>query len=251
MRDATYAAEAAIEEVHWWFVGRRRLFRRQLLAAGLTEDSRCLDIGTSTGANLRLLRDLGCRRVVGLEPSVEAIRFCESKGLGPVREGDVCAMPFSDANFDFVLATDVIEHVEDDGRALAEIYRVLAPGGYLLLTVPAFKSLWGLQDDVSLHKRRYRIAGLLERVECAGLFPRRAFHFNYLLFGPIWGARRVMRVLRLQLDSEGQLNTRALNAVLSAIFAFDVWSAPRIRPPLGVSILVLAQKTGPGEGRDG
>jgi SAM-dependent methyltransferase len=251
VRDATYAAEAVIEETHWWFVGRRRLFRRQLRGAGLTEGSRCLDVGTSTGANLRLLRDLGCCRVVGLEPSVAAIRFCEAKGLGPVHAGDVCAMPFPDDSFDFVLATDVIEHVEDDERALEEIYRVLAPAGYVLLTVPAFNSLWGLQDEVSLHKRRYRIRGLLERVECAGLRPRRSFYFNYLLFVPIWIARRLMRVWKVQLDSEGQLNSPVLNAVLSRLFAFDVWTAPYIRPPVGVSILVLAQKAGPAEGGDG
>jgi len=247
MRDATYAAEAVIEETHWWFVGRRRLFGRELRAAGLSEGSRCLDIGTSTGANLRLLRDLGCTRVHGLEPSVEAIRFCHAKGLGPVRQGDVCAMPFADASFDMVLATDVIEHVEDDGRALEEIQRVLTPGGYLLLTVPAFESLWGLQDDVSLHKRRYRLAGLLDGVKRAGLLPRRAFYFNYLLFAPIWAVRRLMRVFSFRIDSEGQLNTPALNALLSAIFAFDVWTAPRIRPPCGVSILVVAQKAQPAD----
>jgi SAM-dependent methyltransferase len=189
--------------------------------------------------------------VVGLELSAAAIRFCESKGLGPVRQGDICAMPFPDSSFDFVLATDVIEHVEDDGRALEEIYRVLAPGGYVLLTVPAFNSLWGLQDEVSLHKRRYRIGGLLDRVGRAKLLPKRAFYFNYLLFGPIWGARRLMRLFRFELASEGQVNTPALNAVLSRIFAFDVWTAPRVRPPLGVSILVIAQKTELAEGRDG
>jgi SAM-dependent methyltransferase len=251
VRDATYAAEAAIEETHWWFVGRRRLFRCELQRVGLTGRSRCLDIGTSTGTNLRLLRDLGCRSVVGLDRSPEAIRFCESKGLGPVRQGDICAMPFSDAEFEFVLATDVIEHVDDDERALAEIYRVLVPGGYVLLTVPAFSSLWGLQDDVSLHKRRYRLASLVEQVERAGLLPRRTFYFNYLLFAPIWAARRLMRMLPLRLDSEGQLNTPALNLVLSAIFALDVWSAAHVRPPVGVSILVLAQKTRPEAWRDG
>ncbi|HKW94467.1 MAG TPA: class I SAM-dependent methyltransferase [Methylomirabilota bacterium] len=232
-------------------MGRRRLFRRELLRTGLAESSRCLDVGTSTGANLRLLRDLGCRRVVGLEPSAAAIRFCESKGLGPVRLGDICGMPFPDATFDLVLATDVIEHVEDDRRALEEIHRVLVPGGYVLLTVPAFKSLWGLQDEVSLHKRRYGIADLLERVEDARLLRTHAFYFNYMLFGPIWCARRLMRILGSEVASEGQVNTPALNAVLSAVFTLDVWTAPYIRPPFGVSILVLAQKTRPGERRDG
>ena len=121
----------------------------------------------------------------------------------------------------------------------------------MLLTVPAFNSLWGLQDEVSLHKRRYRIGGLLDRVGRAKLLPKRAFYFNYLLFGPIWSARRLMRLFKLELASEGQVNTPALNAVLSRIFAFDVWTAPRVRPPLGVSILVVAQKTRLADGHDG
>ena len=142
MRDSTYAAEAVIEETHWWFVGRRGLFGRELRAAGLSEGSRCLDIGTSTGANLRLLRDLGCTRVHGLEPSVEAIRFCHAKGLGPVRQGDVCAMPFADASFDMVLATDVIEHVEDPVTFIRSMAELVSPSGSLLLACPDGGRAW-------------------------------------------------------------------------------------------------------------
>jgi SAM-dependent methyltransferase len=242
MRAATYAVEAAIEETHWWFVGRRRLFRRELTRAGASPESRTLDVGTSTGSNLRLLRDLGYSRVTGLDVSLDAIRFCESKGFGTVRQGSICAIPFPDESFDVVLATDVIEHVEDDGLALAEISRVLAPAGRVLVTVPAFQSLWGLQDEVAHHKRRYRLRPLLDLVRRAGLEPRRVFHFNYLLFAPIWLARGVMRMARVDLQSEAEVNTPALNALLRAIFAVDVWTAPIVRPSFGVSILVLAEK---------
>jgi SAM-dependent methyltransferase len=242
MRATTYAVEAVIEESHWWFVGRRRLFRRELMRADASPDARTLDVGTSTGSNLRVLRDLGYTRVAGVDVSADAIRFCESKGFGPVRHGDVCALPFGDESFDLVLATDVIEHVEDDAVALAEIVRVLAPGGKVLITVPAFQSLWGLQDEVSLHKRRYRLRPLLDLVRRSGLQPCRAYHFNYLLFAPIWLARRVIRAARVDLRSEGEVNTPALNRILSAVFTVDVSTAPIVRPPFGVSILVLARK---------
>ena len=85
MRPTTYDVEAVVEETHWWFVGRRRLFRRELTRAGASPEGRTLDVGTSTGSNLRLLRDLGYTRVTGLDVSLDAIRFCESKGLGPVQ----------------------------------------------------------------------------------------------------------------------------------------------------------------------
>ena len=159
MEHATYAAEAEAEETHWWFVGRRQLFRRLLMRFADDRGARVLDVGTSTGTNLRLLADMGYRDVTGLDPSAEAIRFCAEKGLPPVREGSITEMPFEEASFDLVMATDVVEHVDDDLLAVTEVARVLRPGGTALFTVPAFQSLWGLQDEVSHHKRRYRRAG--------------------------------------------------------------------------------------------
>jgi SAM-dependent methyltransferase len=242
MLETTYAVEAAIEETHWWFVGRRRLFARELQKASIARNARVLDVGTGTGTNLRMLRGLRYSVVEGLDFSDDAIRWCASKGLGPVRLGSVEDMPFEDRSFDLVLATDIIEHVDDDRLALAEIARVLAPGGTALITVPAFPVLWGRQDDVSLHRRRYRMAGLLDLLRASGFSVRHAYHFNYLLFVPIWVARRTMRLAGLQLHSEGQVGAPVLDQLLSAIFTLDILTAPRLRPPFGVSILVLAVK---------
>lgn len=242
MLEETYAAEAAIEETHWWFVGRRRLFARELHNAGVRRDARILDVGTSTGTNLRMLRNLQYSAVEGLDLSDEAIRWCSAKGLGPVRRGSICDMPFENERFDVVLATDIIEHVDDDKRALAEVVRVLAPGGMALITVPAFPTLWGLQDEVSLHRRRYRMAGLKALVGASGLSIVNAYHFNYLLFVPIWGVRQIMRVARLRPRSEGQVRGPVLDQVLSAIFTVDVLTARHLHPPFGVSILMLAFK---------
>jgi SAM-dependent methyltransferase len=242
MEIAVHAVEAVVEETHWWFVGRRRLFAREIAALSLSPRARVLDIGTSTGTNLRMLRDAGYERVLGVDQSPEAIRHCETKGLGPVHQGDICDLPFDDGSFDLVLATDIVEHVVDDALALREVARVLAPGGALLLTVPAFQSLWGLQDDVAQHRRRYRMHELLRIVQGAGLKPLRRYHFNYLLFVPIWLARRFIGLLRLPLRSEAEVNTPLLNAVLSGIFRFDTLTSPVLRPWFGVSILIIARK---------
>ncbi len=242
MEQSVYAVEAQVEADHWWFVGRRRLFANEIRQAGIPLQSAVLDVGTGTGTNLRLLRELGFHSVVGLDPSADAARYCNMKGLGPVEQGDVCKIRFADASFDLLLATDVLEHVEDDGPAMAELHRVLRPGGWVLMTVPAFTSLWGLQDDVSHHFRRYRLPALLNVAKAAGFTPQRSYYFNYLLFAPIWGARQLMRLLRIELESENQLNNRLINSILSGIFHFDIITAPLIRPPFGVSALVLAQK---------
>lgn len=237
-----YATEAAIERDHWWFAGRRLLLSRIIGEFSLPAGSAVLDVGTGTGSNLRMLYELGFDRVLGLDQSREAIRFCAEKGLGAVERGDVRALPFPDRQFDLVLATDIIEHVDDDLSALRELRRVLKPKGHLLLTVPAFELLWGLQDEVGHHKRRYRLPDLLERIADASLLPERHFYFNYLLFLPILLMRRLMRVLPLRVASEGEINAPWLNRVLHRLFRFDVRTAPRLRPPFGVSALVVATR---------
>ena len=151
-------------------------------------------------------------------------------------------MPFGDGSFDFVFATDIIEHIEDDDRALAELRRVLKPGGHCLITVPAFPSLWGHQDIVSHHKRRYRSASLMAKVAATGLRPSVSYHFNYLLFVPIWLARQAMRHLTSTPRNENTLNPRLLNRVLTWVFDIDVATAPHLRPSFGVSLLILCER---------
>jgi len=242
MDASTYAVEAEVEANHWWFVACRQLFTDLIAGQRLSADARVLDSGTSTGTNLRLLRELGFTKRVRLDPSDDAIRWCAEKGLGKVEKGDVCNLPFGDAEFDLVLATDIIEHVDDDLRAITEIRRVLAPGGTAIISVPAFQSLWGLQDEVAHHKRRYLKKELLELIGRGGLVCRNGFYFNYLLFMPIWGARQLIRLLRVKLDSENQLNTPLLNRLLTWMFTLDVATARVIHPPFGVSIVAVTMR---------
>lgn len=246
MECATYEVESQVEQSHWWFVGRRQLFRRCIEALALPADAAILDVGTSTGTNLRLLRDMGFTRYRGLDPSPDAIRWCAQKGFGTVEQGSVSKIPHPDETFDLVLATDIIEHVDDDVMALRELRRVLKPGGTLLITVPAFASLWGLQDEVAHHKRRYRKSMFLERIARAGLACRTSYYFNFLLFVPIWLARQAIRLLGIRLKSENQINTPMLNGFLRAIFSIDVTLARHLKPPFGASILGLAWRDGTG-----
>lgn len=242
MEAAALVVEAQIEKTHWWFVGRRQLFGRELALAGITSQSTVLDVGTGTGANLRMLQDLGVPSVTGLDRDETSIRFCRSKGLGNVGLGDICAMPFADGLFDFVMATDVIEHVDNDAAALREIARVLNDDGKALIAVPAFPSLWGLQDIVAHHKRRYRLRPLLQKMREAGLDPIRSYHFNYLLFVPIWLARQLISLFGIKRDSEAEFNSPLLNKIFSFVFWIDTWTAPRLHPPIGVSILAIGKK---------
>jgi SAM-dependent methyltransferase len=241
MELSSHSAETEIEAGHWWFKGRRRLFARILQRLGVPKDARILDAGTSSGSNLRLLRDDGYTNFIGLEISDHAIAMCKAKGLGPIERGDICAMPFPDASFDFILATDIIEHVDRDDLALKEMLRVLKPGGHCLVTVPAFQSLWGHEDVKLHHKRRYRMQPLLEGVRGAGLAPVESYYFNYLLFLPIWCVRRLAGTRPPSDRNETQF-APFLNSLLSGIFSLDTLTAPLLQPGFGVSALVLARR---------
>ena len=242
LEQSVYEVESRVEAGHWWFTGRRRLLADVISGLDLPKDCRVLDVGSGTGTNLRLLGELGFIDFSGVDKSESAIHFCAEKSLGTVELGDACALPCDDRSIDLLIATDIVEHVEDDAAALREFRRVLRPGGRVILTVPAFPSLWGLQDEVSHHVRRYRKSDFEARIRTAGLGLVTSFHFNYLLFAPIWLARQLIRILRIDLASENQLNTSILNALLARIFAFDVSTAPRLRPAFGVSIFALGER---------
>jgi SAM-dependent methyltransferase len=147
-----------------------------------------------------------------------------------------------DGALDLVLAADLLEHLDDDRAALAEIHRALKPGGVALLLVPAFGWLWGLQDDVSEHRRRYTAPVLQARVAGAGFAIERATYFNTFLLPPIFLARTLMRRAHIEVESENVLTPGWSSAILERIFGLELPLLRRLDLPVGVSFLCLARR---------
>ena len=164
---AWFEVQERVQRHHWWYRGRRALLSR-LVPRLLRRDrrARILDVGSGVGVNARLLARFG--DVVLVDESPEALSRARAGSALPCCRGDAVRLPFRDGAFDLACALDVLEHLEDDEGALRELARVIAPGGRLLIMVPAFDFLWGPQDDVSHHVRRYRRAEIVERVRAAG-----------------------------------------------------------------------------------
>jgi SAM-dependent methyltransferase len=167
------------EDRHWWYRGRRTVIERVLDRLGLPPQARILDAGCGSGRNMVELQRRGT--VTGVELSHTSVELARQRGAGEVIEGSVLEMPFPDASFDLAVSLDVIEHLEDDLTALRELRRVIAPGGALLVTVPAYQWLWSGHDVINHHHRRYTGGSLKRVAEQAGWRQERTTHFNSLL----------------------------------------------------------------------
>jgi len=121
---------------------------------------------------------------------------------------------------------------------------VLRPGGRVLLFVPTFMFLWGLQDDVSNHRRRYRMPELRCVLEKAGFEVERATYANITFFLPILLARKLMRVTGIKAESENNINVSALNGVLGKLFGAESVLLRYMNIPFGVSGLCVARVKG-------
>lgn len=239
-----------MEDVHWWFTARRRILLALLdrnLSAAPPAGRRILDVGCGTGTMLTYLSRFGTAE--GVDIDEEAIEYCRARGLTRVSQSPAGTLPFGDDSFDLVTALDVIEHIEDDLGAMREIRRVLKPGGQLLMTVPAYRFLWGRQDEINLHKRRYRAPQVRERLRSAGFAVQRLTYMNTLLFPAIAGIRLIRHVLPEPPDPPSDFAfpaPRPLNAFLSAVFGAERGFLSRFDLPFGVSIVALAQSTAVG-----
>ena len=235
-----------MEDVHWWFVARRRIFLTFLdryVSKRPASARRVLDIGCGTGTMLTYLARYG--EAEGIDVDAEAIDYCRARGLTRVSQAGADGLPFAENTFGLVTALDVIEHVDDDQGALREVRRVLRPGGSFLLTVPAYRFLWGAQDDINLHKRRYVAPEIRERLRSAGLEVVRLTYINAVLFPAIAAVRLVRHVLPKPATVRSDFTfpaPRPVNFLLGQVFGAERFMVKRFDIPFGVSILALAQK---------
>ena len=157
-----------LEKASFWFRHRTRLIlgamKRYFPA---TED--ILEIGCGTGFMLsEIQRRCPGMRISGSDLFAEGLGFARTRVPGAsFYIMDACSMPFEE-EFDLVLALDMLEHVKDDTRALAEIFKSIKPGGGVIVTVPQHRWLWSIQDEKACHQRRYTRKDLLGRMTRSG-----------------------------------------------------------------------------------
>jgi SAM-dependent methyltransferase len=245
METKLYNQIQAIERTHWWYVARRKIIFDWVFRI-LTDRpaARLLDIGCGTGFNMEQVRARCDGQVVGLDLSTDALTFCRSRNLPNLVGGDGACSPFRSASFDVIMALDLIEHLDDDQAALRELARLLRPGGALIIFAPAFNFLWGLQDDVSHHRRRYTAGELRQKLDQAGLCVDKLSYANMVLLPLIWGGRVALRLFghNDRVVSENDLHPGWSNGLLQAIFAAERPLLRHMNFPFGASLLCVAKR---------
>ena len=240
------------EDNHFWFAGRTwsllNMLDRVIEPDG---QKQVLDIGCGAGNMFHHLARYGT--VVGVDNNPKPLLVARERGYD-VREGAAEDLPFEDESFDLVSLLDTVEHCDDDMAVLRECFRVCAPGGHLVVTVPAFMWLWSHNDVLNDHKRRYTAPELRDRLESFGFRIRRMTYNNFTMF-PMAAALILLRrgteaepdLASPHFDDESyQVEMEPVPPLLNSILRGVTWTESQVLRwmslPVGTSIICIAER---------
>ena len=247
----TLAVTEIPEDRHWWFASRVRAIHA-VAAPLLSRNLRVLDVGCGAGNMMHHLARFGAVKGVEIDP--RPLKRAQARGYDVKLADAGKGIPHADGQFDLVSVLDVIEHTKDDLAVLKECARVLSPGGYLLVTVPAFMFLWGQNDVLNAHERRYTAGELQRKIEAAGFRVTRLTYNNFFVF-PL---AALLILLRRRAQNEPQLRSHhfnedeyqvemepaspSVNTVLTLVGKVEAALLRGVSLPWGTSLIALAQK---------
>lgn len=252
MLDHEYETMRQVEDAYWWYQVLRTVTVREVAAcAGGRTGLSLLDAGCGTGGTMDALRQMpGAPVLHGIDISPLAVDFTRSRGFEKVAAGSIDGLPFADHAFDIVVSLDVLYHEGlDEQRAVSEFFRVLKPGGFLILNLPAFDLLSGSHDIAVGGVRRYTSPRVSEMMERSGFQMTRIQYWNAWLFLPILLWRQLSRRWVGRGDQEAKSDLKPMQPRLAQILTkmglFDFKACRALRIPFGTSVFSVAQKPSP------
>lgn len=240
MHTEEYTRMHDLEDRYWWFVARRRLALGLLRRFCRAERPVVLDLGCGTGViSTELAR---WADPISLDMSELALEFSKDRGVATLVQAIGEALPLGSESVDAVLALDVFEHIDNHDMAFAEAKRVLKPGGVLVLSVPAFRLLWGPHDVALMHFRRYTRRSIRECLVRAGLEPVRVSYSVFLLFPVVLLIRVLEKLKRGEAKASLPALPDAANRLLIGLQDLEAKLLHRFNLPWGSSVVAVARR---------
>ena len=225
---------------HWWFRGRAKVIRAFMDSFIKEDNLEILDIGSGFGALHPLLRKWG--KVDALEPYSEAHEYLKVFNDGDIHTIGDFPDHYPPKQYDLVTLFDVLEHIEDDKKALTVVRdNLLGEKGRLVITVPAYQWLWTERDTLNRHFRRYDRKGLRKLLAEAGFGKIRISYFMTFLF-PLALLQRILLKLTKSGEEDMRIRNRKMNFLFSRIFGAEAGCIRGMNFPFGLSLIAVAEK---------
>lgn len=253
MNEEVYHSNYQIENNYFWFLSRnsivKSVFETICNNNNKLSNSKVLDIGCGTGGFAINLQNQGYE-VYCLDTEPIALDYCKKRGLtnlfncyiDELKEKLKSNKQTENIEFSTAFALDVIEHIEDDAKAVKDIYDLLPIGGNFVATVPAYRWLWSEHDIIHMHYRRYNITQFEKLLKSQGFSIKYSSYFNTFLFPAVVVKRFLDKILNKKNNSPVDKVSETTNILLKSIFDKEIKFIPNVKLPFGLSIIVIAQK---------
>lgn len=232
------------EKTYWWHVGKKRLVVALMDTYVGKKDLKILEIGSGGGEISKELLSYG--KVYANDISDYALQLCKEKGVSGLILGDITELDLSKYHetFDVVLALDVLEHIQDDVKAIQVVKGLLKPGGTFLINVPAYKFLWSAHDEVLHHKRRYTGYEISMKLSTQGFSIIKKTHFVFFMF-PVMASFKFFSnfISRDYNPKTAYIKLPdSLNSLMVKILEFEILLLKKFNLPFGTTLSVVAKK---------
>ena len=234
------------KRLHFWYHARL-IFLKTLLSlvySSFNKNRKILDIGCGTGTELDILKSFGS--VTALDKNTQALKTIKNQNV------DILQINIENKNlgthlYDTICCFDVMEHINNDEKAIKNIFNSMKTGGYLFLTVPAFKTIFGPHDIALEHVRRYNKKEIKNKILVAGFEIYKIGYWNFLLF-PLEALYRIFKkilakFINIKNQSENKTPPIIINDLLFLLLNIDNFFIKKnIHPPFGLSLYCIAKK---------
>lgn len=218
----------------------------------INKNSVIIDIGCSSGYMLEdIIKNFTfLKNIFGADFFSAGLIHCHKRLPEiPLFQLDILNCQFEDNIFDIITCLNVLEHIDDDLLALKNIHRILKPGGTVVITVPMGANLYDLYDEVHLHKRRYTIKELKDKINNAGFKIIKLNFFGFFIYPAFYIIKKINKIKydKLSLEKKKEITFKQItkterSKIMEMLCGIEYSLGKILRYPFGIRGYIIASK---------